>query len=301
MVAPVQHGDGERGGLRHVEIGGEARKGDPVELLGDGGVVRQDEAGGRAAETLVGAHRHQMRALFERLRPDLAGDQTAQMRGVEQHQRADLVGDAADLAHRMGEQVEARPDRDHFRTQTARHVGQRVDVDRVAVGQDGRGVNFEPVAPGAAGEVMGDVAADRRRRRDDPVARLRAGHEGVEIGDGARRNADFGVARSENLGAKFGGDDLDALGALQTHFVFIARIAERGPRSEPARERGFGARVHHVGGGIEVEAIAVVDRSVEVDRGVDRGQRGRRAEPGRFVREGLDERFAGGRNPVSIR
>ena len=74
-------------------------------------------------------------------------------------------------------------------------------------------MDVQPVEAGAARHVVRDVAADARRRHDDAVARLGRRHEGVEIGDGAGRHADFRVARAEDLGREFGGDDLDPLDA----------------------------------------------------------------------------------------
>ena len=131
------------------------------------GIVGDDQARGRAAEALVGAHRHQMRTLRQRVRPGAAGDHAAEMRGIEQQQRADLVGDPAQFAHRVREQVEAAADGDQLRAQRQRLLAQRGDIDAVAVGVDRGDMDVQPVEAGAARRVVGDVAADGRRRHDD--------------------------------------------------------------------------------------------------------------------------------------
>ena len=77
-----------------VEIGGEAGKGDVVEALGQHGVVRQDQTGGRTTEALVGTHRHQVRALRQRLDPrDHAQEARLAGAGLAEHGPARARGD----------------------------------------------------------------------------------------------------------------------------------------------------------------------------------------------------------------
>ena len=117
-------------------------------------------------------------------------------------------------------------------------------------------------------------------------------HEGVEIGDRARRHPDLGEAGPEDLGGKFGGDDLDLLDRLEPHLVFVAGIAERGPRPETGREHGLGLRVHHIGRGVEIDAVALMDGAVlgrqRADPRLDRVERlagdARRRPPARNPR-----------------
>ena len=150
-----------------------------------------------------------------------------------------------------------------------RQLGRASDVDRVAIGIDRRRSDLKTIEPGAAGQVMGDVAADAGWRDDDAVAGLCRRHEGVHVGDRARRNADFGIACAEDLGGELRGDDLDLLDALQAHLVLVARIAERGARAETRGERRLGLGVHDVGGRVEVDAVGLVDGPVESNGAVD--------------------------------
>ena len=48
----------------------------------------------------------------------------------------------------------------------------------------------------------------------------------------------------------------------EVHLVLQPGVAERGPRAQPGGESGLGGRVHHVGGGVEVDAVAFVDLAV---------------------------------------
>ena len=227
VIAPIKQRERQRRRLRGIEIGREAGEGDRVELLGDGCVVGHDQAGCGTAQALVGAHRHQMSALLKRVRPSAAGDQAAEMGGIEQDQGAHLVGDLAHLVDRMRGQVQAAADRDQGRAQLLGLRPQAGELDGVVAGVDREGVDLEPVASGAAGGVVGDMPADRRRRHDHPVARPGRQHERVEIGERARGDADLGVPGAEDLGRQLGGDHLDPLDALEAHLVLAAGIAER--------------------------------------------------------------------------
>ena len=271
MVLPVEQRDREGRRLGSVEVRRQAWEGDGVELLGDNGIVGDDEPRCRAAQALVGAHRHEMGTVLERLRPGVAGDHAAEMRGIEQDQGANLVGDGSDLPQRMREEVEAAADRDELRPQRSRLRPQRRDVDRVAVGVNRGGVDLQAVAAGAARQVMGDVAADAGRRDDDPVAGLGRKHEGVEVRDRSRRHADLRVPRAEDLGRELGRDHLDLLDPLEPHLVLGARVAERWARAEAGGQGRLGPRVHHIGGRVEVDAVGLVDRLVQRDAAVDRG------------------------------
>jgi hypothetical protein len=231
---PVEQGHGEGGGFRRVEVRGHAGEGDGVEPLRELGVVGDDQAGGRAAERLVGAHGHRMRALGERLLPGAAGDHARHVGGVVEDARPHRVGDGADLAHRVRREVQAAADGDELRPQAQGVAAQRVEIDGVARGIDRGGTGDEAVEPGGARGVVGDVAADLGRRRDDRVAGPGAGHEDVEIGHGAGGHADLGEAGAEDPGGELGGDDLDLLDGLEPHLVLVAGPAERGTRAEPA-------------------------------------------------------------------
>ena len=98
----------------------------------------------------------------QRIRPRTAGDHPAQVGGVEEHLRADRVGDLADARDGMREQVQAAADGDERSDGLGGELAQRVDVDRVAVGDDRGGDGGQPVPAGRAGAVVGDVAADVR-------------------------------------------------------------------------------------------------------------------------------------------
>ena len=106
------------------------------------------------------------------------------------------------------------------------------------------------------------VAADLRRRNDDPIARRARRHERVEIGHRAGLHANLGEARAEYFRGQLGRDDLDLLDRLQPHLVLVAGIAERNPRAEAAGEQRLGLRVHDVGGGIQVDAERFVNLAI---------------------------------------
>ena len=175
---------------------------------------------------------------------------------------ADLVGNCANLPDRMRKKVEASTDRDELRSQALGIGAQRIDIDRVAHGIDRRRMRDDAVEARGPGAVVRDVAADRRRRRDDDVAGLRRHHEDVEIGERAGPDADLCIARAEDFRRQLGRQHLDLLDALQPHLVFVAGIAERGARADAGRKQRLGLRVHDVGGGIEVDAVALMDRAV---------------------------------------
>ncbi len=58
--------------------------GDGGDPLGERAVVGADDARGWPTETLVGAHRHEVRALGERRLPPATGEHAAEMGGIEQ-------------------------------------------------------------------------------------------------------------------------------------------------------------------------------------------------------------------------
>lgn len=89
-------------GNADVEVRGEARVGDRIETGSKVGAVREDDPAGGAAKALVGAHRHQVSALGERVRPSSAGEQAADVGGIEEDACIDAIGDLADLGNRMG-------------------------------------------------------------------------------------------------------------------------------------------------------------------------------------------------------
>ena len=76
----------------------------------------------------------------------------------------------------------------------------------------------------------------------------------------------LGIARAEYLGGELRRDDLDLLDRLEAHLVFVAGIAERGARTEAGGERRLGLRVHHIGRGIEVDAVLLMDTAVLGDQ-----------------------------------
>ena len=57
----------------------------------------------------------------------------------------DLVGDGADLAYRMGEQIQAAADRDEPGPDPPRQFAQRARIDAIAIGIDGGGMGLQPV------------------------------------------------------------------------------------------------------------------------------------------------------------
>jgi len=103
------------------------------------------------------------------------------------------------------------------------------------------------------------VPSDRRWRDNDGVARLRRRHECVKIGEGTGGDTDLGIVGLENLAGQIGGDHLDFLNRLQTHLVFVTGIPERGARTQSAGEQGLSARVHDIGGRVQIETIAFMD------------------------------------------
>ena len=297
MHAPVDQPARQRRHPAGVEVGGEARVGDGVELLGQRGVVGDDQPAGRAAQALVGAHGHHVRAFVQRVLPGAAGEHAREVRGVEHQRGTHLVGDGAQIGHRVLEQVQAAAGGDQPWFHVVRQPAQRIDVDAVAHGVDRRVHRAQAEPAGSAGLVVRDVAADVRRRRDQGVARLAGGHEHVEVAQGAGGHAYLGVAGAEHLGRQLGRHDLDLLDGLQAHLVLVARVAERGARAQAARQQRLGGRVHHVAGGIEVDALAVVDAPVVLHQPVQlRYQIGSWLRP-RGLGQTLDKGFGVGGNP----
>ena len=188
------------------------------------------------------------------------------MGGVEQHIGSDLVGHGADVADRMGKEVEAAADGDELRPNLLGQVGQGLHIDAVTSPVDRCGVDLEAMEAGRTRLVVGDMTADGRIRHDDAVARPRGRHEGVEVGERPRTDADFHEPGLEHLRGECGGQDFDLFDRLQPHLVFVAGIAERRPGTEPARQHRLGSGVHDVGGGIEIDALPLVNFPVLGDQ-----------------------------------
>ena len=83
-VDPVEHGESEGSGLRDIEVRRESGMGDGGDPLSERAVVSADDARGWPAKALVGAHRHEVRALGERRFPAATGEHAAEMGGIEQ-------------------------------------------------------------------------------------------------------------------------------------------------------------------------------------------------------------------------
>jgi hypothetical protein len=158
-------------------------------------------------------------------------------------------------------------------------------------------MDLDPVEAGRARLVMRDMTADRRWRRDHDVTGLQGRHEDVEIGERAGADADLGMTRGEDLGRQLGADDLDALDGFEPHLVFVAGISQRGPLPQPRPERRLGARIHRVGRGVEVDAVALVDPAIGGDQLVELGRRVTGCAGRRVGGDALDQIFAGRRNP----
>ncbi len=165
-LLPVEQGHRQCGGVRGVEVGGEAGECDCVDALGDPVLGGDQEPGGWAGQALVRAHGHDVGAVVQRVRPRTAGDQARQMGGVEEHGRADLVGDLADGGDGVVGEVEARPDGDHPRSHPTGECCEFVDVDGVARSVDGSLVDLEAVEARPR-----PLRCGSRGRRSTPVAR----------------------------------------------------------------------------------------------------------------------------------
>ena len=84
----------------------------------------------------------------------------------------------------------------------------------------------------------------------------------------------------------------DDAATLQNMLDFEAALA----RAEAARECGLGTRVHHVGRGVEVETLAIVDLGIAHDERFDAvGDAVRRG--GGFSRDAACQRLATGGHP----
>src|SRR3546814_20505725 len=82
----------------------------------------------------------------------------------------------------------------------------------------------------------------------------------------ARTDTDFGILRTEYFGRQLRRVDFDFFDGLEPHFVFVARVPQRGARPQPLAENGFGLRVDHICGGIQVEAVLLVNFPVLFDQ-----------------------------------
>ena len=138
---------------------------------------------------------------MQRVFPGASGNDAALVRGVEHNLCADFIGDGAHLAHRMFEKVQAATHGDQLGPHFSREVTQRFNIQRVAVGIHWGRNYVQPVQASAAACVMGDVATDGGRGRNDRVAGFTGCHERIEIGDSAGRHPNFGVFGLENFGA----------------------------------------------------------------------------------------------------
>ena len=113
------------------------------------------------------------------------------------------------------------------------------------------------------------MAPDRRRWCDNRITRFCHCHEHTEICHAPGRQTQLNKARTESGGGQRRGDHFDLLDRLQAGFLFQSRIAERGSRAHAAAEECLGARVHHIAGGIQIDAVLPVDLIVGVDEPLD--------------------------------
>ena len=193
------------------------------------------------------------------------------MGGVEQHVGAHLLRDAADLGNRVRKQVEAAADGDQRGADVVRQGLQRLHVDCVAVGVDGRRDGLQTVQASGSGEVVGDVTTDGRRGRDDAVAGPAGRHEGVEVAKCPRPHPDLRVPGTENPGREAGCEHLDLLDSLQPGLVLVSWVTQRGARTQASGQQRLGPGVHDVRGRVEVEAGDVVDEVVLGGQPLDLG------------------------------
>ena len=197
----------------------------------------------------------------------------------------------------MGEKIEAAADGDQLRAHLQSEFAQAFQIHRVAIGQHGRSMGHKAIKPGAACRMVGDVAADGAGWSNDHVARLRQRHEAIKVRHGAGGNADLRMGGLEDFSGEFGCNNLDLLNGLKPHLVFVARIAEGRASAEAAGLSGFRARVHHVGGRVEIEAFLVVDGEVAADQSLDPFCRSGGSFPGRGGCDFQDAGFARRGNP----
>ena len=237
-----------------------------------------------------------MRALGKGVRKNPARDHAALVGRVEQNLCTDLIGDLADLGHRVGKQVQAAADRNDLWANGMGKVVKCRQIKGIAVRINRGRVGCQAVKARTARCVMRDMAADAAGRRYDAVAGFRQRHKAVEVGQGPRTDPDFGVSGVKDFCGQFGGDDLDFLNRLQPHFILVAGVTKGRARPEATRKGGFGAGVHHVGRGVEVEAVPVVDFLIAVNELVNPRGHGGTGFPG-ICSKVLDQGFAMGRNP----
>ena len=162
----------------------------------------------------------------------------------------------------MGKEIEASANGYEFWLQAARQLAKAFEINREIAGIDGRFVNVQAVEPGGSGHLVGHMAANAGGRHNDRVAGLAGCHEGIEICHGARGHANFRIFCLENFGAEFGRNDFNLLDGFEAHFIFVAGIAERRTRAQACGQESFGARVHGIAGGIQVETFPLVDRAI---------------------------------------
>ena len=155
----------------------------------------------------------------------------------------------------------------------------------------------QTVQPRATVGVVGDMAADAGGRGDDVVPRFGQCHKGIKVGDGARRHADFGIVGIEDFGGQLGGDHLDLLHCFQPHFVFVTGVAKRGAGAKARGKRGFGMRVHDVGGGVQVKAVAFVNPAIFGNQGIQLCRCGLAVGAGGAGGDVLNIGFSAGRHP----
>ncbi len=184
------------------------------------------------------------------------------MCSIKQKHSAHFVGNLTHLRHRMFIQVKAPAQRNKLGVFNFRLRAQAIDIDGIAVCQNRRINHTQTIKPRTACRVVRHMPANARRRCNDRVARFAARHEGIEIGNRPRWHANLGKLRLEDFTGQCSRDHLDLLNRLKPHLVFVTRVAQRGPRADPAREKRLGARVHHVGRRVEVKALCLVNALV---------------------------------------
>jgi len=212
-----------------------------------------------------------MRAFFQRVLPDPPGNQPALMGRIEHDLRTNAIGDLAHLAHRMFKQVQAAAHGDQFRAFPLCQFRQRRHIDGIARGIHRRADGAQPEQTGAARHMMGNMPADGGRRRDDRIPGLTGRHEAIQVGNRARRHPDFCIVCIKHFGAQFGGDHFDLLNRFQPHLIFIAGIAQRGARPDARGQHRLRLWIHHIGGRVQIEAIALMDLAVLLCQGHNRG------------------------------
>ncbi len=149
--------------------------------------TRQDRAGSRSAQRLVGRERDDV-GVWHRRRVRAAGNQTRDVRSVDEQHRADLVGDRPERHEVDRARICRRARDDQPRTLAHGQVADHVVVEHLGVVVDA--VRDEVVHTTAEVDrrSVGEVTALIQAHPHHLVARLQQGHEGglVRVGTGVR-------------------------------------------------------------------------------------------------------------------